>query len=81
MAKAKLNRQLKKPFFATCVWQNRIELGVVLNNIGLHKIIQAIHHLKTEVPKATGHFSTSVTSSVNQIDEIKLFIPFSGVNL
>lgn len=78
MAKAKLNQQLKKTFFATCVCQNGIELGAVLNNIGVHKTIQVISHLK---PRATGHLSTSVTSSINQTDEIKLLIPFSGVNL
>ena len=53
----------------------------MFNNIGPHKVIQVIHHLKAEAPKATGHLSTSVTSSVNQIDETKLFILFDGVNL
>lgn len=46
---------------------NAMESGAVLNNIDPHKVIQVIHHLKPEAPKATGHLSTSVTSSVNQM--------------
>lgn len=53
----------------------------MVNTIGPHKVTQVIHHLKPVAPKATGHLSTSVTSSINQTDETKLLILFDGVSL
>lgn len=74
MAIATLESTAEENLFATCVYQNSIEPKAVFNNIGPHRDIQVIHHLK---PEATGHLSTSV----NQTDETKLLIQLDGVNL